>query len=39
VAGLPIDEATRIVRLSSTRSKIPEALRVAHLVASGVSHS
>jgi len=39
VAGLPIDEAKRIVRLSSTRGKIPEALRVAHLVASGISHS
>jgi endonuclease V-like protein UPF0215 family len=39
VAGLPIDEATQIVRLSSTRGKIPEALRVAHLIASGVSHS
>ena len=38
VAGLPIDEAERIVRLSSTRGKIPEALRVAHLIASGISH-
>ena len=38
VAGLPIGEAERIVRLSSTRGKIPEALRVAHLIASGISH-
>ena len=36
--GVSIDDATRIVRLTSTRSNIPEALRVAHLVASGISH-
>jgi endonuclease V-like protein UPF0215 family len=39
VAGLSLDDAERIVRLTSTRSSIPEALRVAHLIASGVSHS
>lgn len=39
LAGLTINEAEKIVRLSSTRSKIPEALRVAHLIASGMSHS
>jgi len=37
VAGISLDEAERIVRLTSTRSSIPEALRVAHLVASGIS--
>ena len=38
VAGVSVDDAERIVRLTSTRSNIPEALRVAHLVASGISH-
>jgi endonuclease V-like protein UPF0215 family len=38
VAGISLDDAERIVRLTSTRSSIPEALRVAHLVASGISH-
>ena len=37
-AGVSVDDAARIVRLTSTRSNVPEALRVAHLVASGVSH-
>jgi endonuclease V-like protein UPF0215 family len=37
VAGLDVDDARRIVRLTSTRSSIPEPLRVAHLVASGIS--
>jgi endonuclease V-like protein UPF0215 family len=36
--GVSVDDAARIVRLTSTRSNIPEALRVAHLVASGISH-
>ena len=31
------EDARRIVRLTSTRSNVPEALRVAHLVASGIS--
>jgi len=39
VAGVSLDAARRIVRLTSTRSSVPEALRVAHLVASGISHS
>ncbi len=39
VAGMTIDETGRIVRLASTRSNVPEALRVAHLVASGISPS
>ena len=37
VAGLDVDDARRIVRLTSTRSSIPEPLRVAHLVASGIN--
>ena len=39
VAGVSVDVAKRIVRLTSTRSSVPEALRVAHLVASGISHT
>lgn len=38
-AGISIVDAERIVRLTSTRSNIPEALRVAHLIASGITHS
>ena len=37
VAGISEDDAQKILRLTSTRSNIPEALRVAHLVASGIS--
>jgi uncharacterized protein len=37
VAGITIETAIEILQLTSTRSKIPEALRVAHLVASGIS--
>ena len=37
-AGIPLVDAEKIVRLTSTRSNIPEALRVAHLIASGISH-
>jgi len=37
-AGVSVDDAARIVRSTSTRSNVPEALRVAHLVASGISH-
>ncbi len=37
-AGVSLAEAATIVRLTSTRSNIPEALRVAHLIASGISH-
>jgi endonuclease V-like protein UPF0215 family len=36
-AGLSADDARKILRLTSTRSNIPEALRVAHLIASGIS--
>jgi len=34
-SGILEEDAKRIVQLTSTRSSIPEALRVAHLVASG----
>jgi endonuclease V-like protein UPF0215 family len=37
VAGIAVVDAMRVVRLTSTRSNIPECLRVAHLIASGVS--
>ena len=35
--GIRESDARKIVQLTSTRSSIPEALRVAHLIASGVS--
>lgn len=35
--GISKRDAEKIVRLTSTRSNIPEALRVAHLIASGIS--
>lgn len=37
IRGIAEEDARRILRLTSTRSCIPEPLRVAHLVASGVS--
>jgi endonuclease V-like protein UPF0215 family len=37
VAGISGEDAQEILRLTSTRSNIPEALRVAHLIASGIS--
>jgi endonuclease V-like protein UPF0215 family len=36
-AGVSKEDAQKILRLTSTRSNIPEALRVAHLIASGIS--
>ncbi len=36
--GVSLPDAEAVVRLTSTRSNIPEALRVAHLIASGISH-
>ena len=36
--GISTADAQKILRLTSTRSNIPEALRVAHLIASGISH-
>jgi endonuclease V-like protein UPF0215 family len=35
-AGISKEVAKKILRLTSTRSNIPEALRVAHLIASGI---
>jgi endonuclease V-like protein UPF0215 family len=36
-AGVSEEDAQKILRLTSTQSNIPEALRVAHLIASGIS--
>ena len=36
--GVSEEDAVKILRLTSTRSNVPEALRVAHLIASGISH-
>jgi endonuclease V-like protein UPF0215 family len=36
--GITEDNVTKILRLTATKSKIPEVLRVAHLVASGISN-
>jgi endonuclease V-like protein UPF0215 family len=35
--GILEEDARKILKLTSTRSNIPEALRVAHLIASGVT--
>lgn len=35
-AGISLKSVEKIIRLSSTRSNIPEPLRVAHLVATGI---
>jgi endonuclease V-like protein UPF0215 family len=37
IAGITEEDARKILQLTSTRSYIPEALRVAHLIASGLS--
>jgi uncharacterized protein len=37
IAGVCEEDARKIVQLTSTRSNVPEPLRVAHLVASGIS--
>jgi endonuclease V-like protein UPF0215 family len=37
MAGIFLKDAEKILRLTSTRSYIPEALRVAHIVASGLT--
>lgn len=39
VAGVSEETAKRILRNTSTRSNIPEALRVAHIIASGLGTS
>lgn len=35
-AGLSLEKAKRVVKLSATRSLVPEPIRVSHLIASGV---
>lgn len=37
IVGLSEADAEKILRKTSTRSNVPEALRVAHIVASGLS--
>jgi len=37
ISGIIEEDARKILKLTSTRSSVPEALRVAHLVASGIS--
>ncbi len=37
LAGISLDEAKTVLAVTSTRSSLPEPVRVAHLVASGVS--
>lgn len=39
VAGISKQDAKRVLKNTSTRSNIPEALRVAHIIASGLSQS
>jgi endonuclease V-like protein UPF0215 family len=36
-SGILEDDARKILRLTSTRSNVPEALRVAHIIASGIN--
>ena len=36
-AGLSTDKCEELIRLTCTRAKIPEPIRVAHLIASGLS--
>lgn len=35
-SGLSVDDAIKIIKITSTRSLIPEPLRVAHIIASGI---
>ncbi|MEM3673239.1 MAG: DUF99 family protein [Candidatus Bathyarchaeia archaeon] len=37
ISGILKEDAEKILKLTSTRSNIPEALRVAHLIASGIT--
>lgn len=36
VSGILVEDARKILKITSTRSNIPEALRTAHLIASGI---
>lgn len=38
-AGIMCEDAMKILKITSTRSNIPEALRVAHIIASGLGVS
>jgi len=37
IAGVSQKDAEKILRITSTRSNVPEALRVAHIIASGLA--
>ncbi|MCD6241245.1 DUF99 family protein [Candidatus Bathyarchaeota archaeon] len=37
IAGIKREDAEKIVKITSTRSNIPEPLRVAHIIASGLT--
>lgn len=39
IAGILLEDAEEIMKKTSTRSNVPEALRVAHLIASGLACS
>ena len=39
IAGILREDAEKIIKSTATHSLIPEALRVAHIVASGLSRS
>ena len=39
IAGILLDDAKKIMKKTSTHSLIPEALRVAHIIASGLTRS
>jgi len=39
IAGVSQEDAEKIMKSTSTRSNIPEALRVAHIIASGLTRS
>jgi hypothetical protein len=37
IAGILLEDAKKIIKKMSIRSNVPEALRVAHLIASGLT--
>jgi len=39
ISGILEEDARKILKLTSTRSRVPEALRVAHIIASGLSQT
>jgi len=36
IAGIDLEDAKRIIHISTTRAEIPEAIRVAHLIGAGI---